>query len=157
MHELLDGSPFQDRFKGGIYIQGYLSAHDYHRFHVPVRGVVREVRNISGRVILDVIKKEDGSLDMTDGDTYQLSQQRGLIIIESPLGLVAVLPIGMGQVSSVNLTAEVGATLAKGEEFGYFTFGGSDIIIMFEADKVKVTAQVGTHYNQGKAIATTIE
>jgi len=35
---------------------------------------------------------------------------------------VAVLPIGMGQVSSANLTAEVGAMLAKGEEFGYFTF-----------------------------------
>ena len=157
VHELLDGSPFQDRFKEGIYMHSYLSAHDYHRFHVPVRGVVREVRNIPGRVILDVIKKEDGSLDMTDGDTYQLTQQRGLIIIESPLGLVAVLPIGMGQVSSVNLTAQVGATLAKGEEFGYFTFGGSDIIIMFEADKVKVTAQVGTHYNQGKEIATAIE
>jgi phosphatidylserine decarboxylase precursor len=157
VHELLDGSPFQDRFKGGMYMHSYLSAHDYHRFHVPVRGVVREVRNIPGRVILDVIKKEDGSLDMTDGDTYQLTQQRGLIIIESPLGLVAVLPIGMGQVSSVNLTAQVGATLAKGEEFGYFTFGGSDIIIMFEANKVKVTAQVGTHYNQGKEVATTIE
>jgi phosphatidylserine decarboxylase len=140
-----------------MYMHSYLSAHDYHRFHVPVRGVVREVRNIPGRVILDVIKKEDGSLDMTDGDTYQLTQQRGLIIIESPLGLVAVLPIGMGQVSSVNLTAQVGATLAKGEEFGYFTFGGSDIIIMFEANKVKVTAQVGTHYNQGKEVATTIE
>ena len=157
VHKLLDGSPFQDRFKGGIYMHSYLSAHDYHRFHVPVRGVVREIRNIPGRVVLDVIKKEDGSLDMTDGDTYQLTQQRGLIIIESPLGLVAVLPIGMGQVSSVSLTAQVGATLAKGEEFGYFTFGGSDIIIMFEADKVKVTAQAGTHYNQGKAIATAIK
>ena len=157
VHELLDGSPFQDRFKGGIYMHSYLSAHDYHRFHVPVQGVVREVRNIPGRVVLDVIKKEDGSLDMTDGDTYQLTQARGLIIIESPLGLVAVLPIGMGQVSSVNLTAQVGATLAKGEEFGYFTFGGSDIIIMFEANRVKVTAQVGTHYSQGKAIATAVE
>ncbi len=157
VHKLLDGSPFQDRFKGGIYMHSYLSAHDYHRFHIPVRGVVREVRNIPGKVILDVIKKEDGSLDMTDGNTYQFTQARGLIIIESPLGLVAVLPIGMGQVSSVNLTAQVGATLAKGEEFGYFAFGGSDIIIMFEADKVKVTAQIGTHYNQGKAIATTVE
>ena len=157
VHELLDGSPFQDRFKGGMYMHSYLSAHDYHRFHVPVQGVVREVRNIPGRVVLDVIKKEDGSLDMTDGDTYQLTQARGLIIIESPLGLVAVLPIGMGQVSSVNLTAQVGATLAKGEEFGYFTFGGSDIIIMFEANRVKVTAQVGTHYSQGKAIATAVE
>lgn len=35
------------------------------------------------------------------------------------------------------------------EEFGYFAFGGSNIVVMFEADKVKVTAQVGTHYNQG--------
>ncbi len=157
LYKLLDGSPFQDRFKAGMYMHSYLSAHDYHRFHVPVRGVVREVRNIPGRVILDVIKKEDGSLDMTDGDTYQLTQQRGLIIIESPLGLVAVLPIGMGQVSSVNLTAQVGATLAKGEEFGYFTFGGSDIIIMFEANQVKVTAQVGTHYNQGKGVAIAVE
>lgn len=157
IHQLLDGSPFQDRFTGGMYMHSYLSAHDYHRFHVPVRGVVREVRNISGRVILDVIKKEDGSLDMTDGNTYQFTQARGLIIIESPLGLVAVLPIGMGQVSSVNLTAQVGATLAKGEEFGYFTFGGSDIIIMFEANKVKVTAQVGTHYKQGKEVAIAVE
>lgn len=157
LHKLLDGSPFQDKFEGGIYIHSYLSAHDYHRFHVPVRGIVREVRNIPGKVILDVIKKEDGSLDMTDGDTYQFTQARGLIVIDSPVGLVAVLPIGMGQVSSVNLTAEVGATLAKGEEFGYFTFGGSDIIVMFEKDKVKITAQVGTHYNQGKMIATTVK
>lgn len=157
IHQLLDGSPFQDRFTGGMYVHSYLSAHDYHRFHVPVRGVVREVRNIPGRVILDVIKKENGSLDMTDGNTYQFTQARGLIIIESPLGLVAVLPIGMGQVSSVNLTAQVGATLAKGEEFGYFTFGGSDIIIMFEANKIKVTAQIGTHYNQGKEVAIAVE
>lgn len=157
LHKLLDGSPFQDRFKGGTYIHSYLSAHDYHRFHVPVRGIVREGRNIPGKVILDVIKKEDGSLDMTDGDTYQFTQDLGLIIIESPVGLVAVLPIGMGQVSSVNLTAQVGATLAKGEEFGYFTFGGSDIIVMFEKDKVKITAQIGTHYNQGRAVAIAVQ
>ena len=36
-------------------------------------------------------------------------------------------------------------------------FGGSDIIVMFEKDKVKITAQVGTHYKQGKAIATTVK
>jgi len=157
VHKLLDGSPFQDKFKGGTFIHMFLNVNDYHRYHVPVGGIVREIRKIPGKVVLDVTKKEDGSLDVMDGTGYQFSQDRGLIIIESPLGLVAVLPIGMAQVSSVNLTAQVGAILAKGEEFGYFTFGGSDIIVMFEADKVKVTAQVGTHYNQGKAIATTIE
>ena len=49
------------------------------------------------------------------------------------------------------------ATLAKGEEFGYFAFGGSDIVVMFEPDKVKITAEVGTHYNQGKTIATAVK
>jgi len=157
VHKLLDGSPFKDKFKGGIYMHMFLNVNDYHRLHVPVGGIVKEIRNIPGKVVLDVIKKENGSLDVTDGDTYQFSQDRGLIVIESPIGLVVVLPIGMAQVSSVNLTAQEGVRLAKGEEFGYFTFGGSDIVVMFEKDKVKITAQVGTHYNQGKTIAAAVK
>ena len=156
--ELLDGSPYQDRFKGGTFIHMFLNVNDYHRYHVPVGGTVLEAREIPGRVVLDVIKKEDGSLDVVDGTGYQFTQERGLIIIDSPVGLVAVLPIGMAQVSSVNLTAEVGVTLAKGEEFGYFTFGGSDIIVIFDADsRIKITAEIGTHYKQGQTIATTLE
>ena len=58
----------------------------------------------------------------------------------------------MAQVSSVTLTAEVGAVLAKGEEFGFFSFGGSDIVTLFEAGKVLLDAKVGTHYNQGRQI-----
>lgn len=73
--KLLDGSPYQDRFKGGIFIHSYLSPHDYHRFHVPVRGVVKEVRNIPGKVVLDVFKKEDGSLAVRDEFGYQFTQE----------------------------------------------------------------------------------
>jgi hypothetical protein len=35
-------------------------------------------------------------------------------------------------VSSVNLTPEVGARLPKGDEFGFFLFGGSDIVMLFQ-------------------------
>lgn len=136
----------------------FLNVNDYHRKCTPVRGVVREARRMPGKVVLDVIKKEDGSLDVIDGTGYQFTQDRGLFVIESPIGLVAVLPIGMAQVSSVNVTAEVGVTLTKGEELSYFTFGGSDIIVVFEAkSKVKFTAEVGTHYKQGEAIATAVK
>jgi phosphatidylserine decarboxylase len=150
--ELLDGSPYQDKFRGGVFTHSFLDVNDYHRYHVPVGGVVKEIRKIPGKVTLDVIKKPDGSLDTVDGTGYQFTQDRGLIIIDSPLGLVAVLPIGMAQVSSVTLTAEAGAALCKGEEFGFFSFGGSDIVTLFEAGKVKIDAKVGTHYNQGRAI-----
>jgi phosphatidylserine decarboxylase len=75
-----------------------------------------------------------------------------LIVIDSPLGLVAVLPIGMAQVSSVNLSVEAGTELCKGEEFGFFSFGGSDIVMLFEAGAVRLEAEIGTHYNQGRRI-----
>lgn len=48
------------------------------------------------------------------------------------VGIVAVVPIGMRQVSRVNMTHGVGQPCRKGDEFGYFTFGGSDIIILFQ-------------------------
>ncbi len=155
--ELLDGSPYQDRFAGGIFMHSYLSAHDYHRFHVPVRGTVKESRVITEKVALDVVMKSDGSLDMVDGTGYQFAQERGLIVMESPFGLVAILPIGMGEVSSVTMTAEVGAELRKGEEFGFFQFGGSDMVILYEAGKVKITAELDTHYKVGEAIARVVK
>jgi len=150
--DLLAGSPDQHRFRGGVFTHSFLNVNDYHWFHTPVGGVVREVRKIPGKVTMDVIEKPDGSLDIVDGTGYQFTQDRGLIVIDSPLGLVAVLPIGMAQVSSVNLTAEAGAVLAKGEEFGFFAFGGSDIVTLFEAGRVQLDANVGTHYNQGRKI-----
>ena len=126
---------------------------DYHRFHVPVAGEIKEVRNIHGRVYGDVIRRPDGTLYPVDGETYQIDQERGLIVIDSAeVGLVAVLPVGMCFVSSVNLTPEVGARLQKGDEFGFFLFGGSDIVMLFQNKKVVIDAEVGRKYLQGQRI-----
>jgi phosphatidylserine decarboxylase len=151
--KLLDGSPYQDAFKNGIYTHSFLSPDDYHRYHVPVTGEIKEVRKIEGRVYVNVVREADGSLQIIDGDTYQYNQERGLIVIDSPeVGLVAVLPIGMGAVSSVNLTPEVGATLRKGDELGFFMFGGSDIVMLFQSKRVLIDAKVGSKYLQGQRI-----
>ena len=151
--KLLDGSPYQDAFKNGIYTHSFLNVDDYHRYHVPVAGEIKEVRKIEGRVYMNLIRKADGNLGIIDGDNYQYNQERGLIVIDSPeVGLVAVLPIGMGFVSSVNLSPEVGARLQKGDEFGFFMFGGSDIVMLFQSKRVVIDAKVGTKYLQGQRI-----
>ncbi len=151
--KLLEGSPYQEEFKNGLYTHSFLNGNDYHRYHIPVAGEIKEVRKIPGRVYMDMIRKADGSLEAIDGDTYQYNQERGLIVIDShEVGLVAVLPIGMGPISSVNLTPEVGARLQKGEEFGYFMFGGSDIVMLFQNKKVVIDAEVGKKYLQGQRI-----
>jgi len=163
--ELLEASPYRDRFRGGLFMHSFLSPYDYHRFRAPVRGTVLESRAIQGNVILDVQIKEVftggkkvSEFDAPDGAGYQFTQERGLIIFDSPVGLVAVLPIGMAQVSSVNMTAVEGSYLNKGEEFGYFMFGGSDIIMLFEADSdVVITAAPNIHYNCGMCVGEVIE
>jgi phosphatidylserine decarboxylase len=162
--ELLEGSPYRDRFKGGIFMHSFLNTTDYHRLHVPVGGTVLESRVIHGQVYLDVhavpVAGTDESrveavreFEAEDATGYQFAQARGVIVLDSPIGLVAVLPIGMAQVSSVVMTAEVGKKLHKGEEFAYFQFGGSDHVMLFEAaSNVNLTAQPNVHYNQGACI-----
>jgi phosphatidylserine decarboxylase len=48
---------------------------------------------------------------------------------------VALLPIGMSQVSSVNFesSVKVGSTVRKGDMLGYFLFGGSDFVMLFQS------------------------
>ena len=157
IHQLLEGSEYADRFRGGIFTHSFLNTFDYHRWHAPVRGTILEARVIQGQAYLDVKTKPaivDGKevkvLNALDGTGYQFVQTRGLVVIDSPIGLVACLPMGMAQVSSVVITAEVGVTLRKGEELGYFQFGGSDFVMVFErASNVQLIGQKDVHVNQG--------
>jgi phosphatidylserine decarboxylase len=152
--QLLDDSKYKDAFKGGVFTHSFLNVNDYHRYHVPVAGQVLETKIILGRMYLGVAKDpKTGKLTPVDDEGWQMTQARGLIVLKTKnLGLVAVLPIGMAQVSSVTITPDVGDTLAKGEEFGFFQFGGSDIITVFQAGKVKLTAKPDVHYLVGQKI-----
>lgn len=161
--ELFNNSPYADYFRGGVFMHAYLKAGDYHRLHTPLAGYVFHAEVIQGAVALNTniiyntkTKKyqvEYKRIETVDPVGYQFSQTRGLCIIETVHGYIALIPVGMGFVSSVIITAEVGVYLRKGEEFGYFQFGGSDYILVFE-EKIRshITAMVDTHYNQGTII-----
>ncbi|MEM6721777.1 MAG: phosphatidylserine decarboxylase [Bacteroidota bacterium] len=147
--ELLDGSPYAKDFYGGTFVHYFLGPYDYHRFHTPVSGEVLEIKDINGKVFLNV-EMIGGQWDAPDGaeDGYEFNQARGLVIVDGgeKVGKVAILPIGMAQVSGVMMYAKdnppegvppekliaTGDTVVKGREFGKFRFGGSDIIMVFE-------------------------
>ncbi|KAB8155189.1 phosphatidylserine decarboxylase [Kordia sp. TARA_039_SRF] len=149
IEELLANSEYASDFYGGTFVHYFLGPYDYHRFHTPVSGEVLEIQDIQGKVYLNV-EMIDGQWDAPDGaeDGYEFNQARGLIIVDGgeKVGKVAILPIGMAQVSGVmmytkdNPPAGVpaerligkGDTVVKGQEFGKFRFGGSDIIMVFE-------------------------
>lgn len=154
--DLLKGSPFADRFADGLFTHCALRTFDYHRWHAPLAGRVVDTRVIRGQAYLDVKVESAGSskrLEAVEGTGYQFVQMRGLVVLETSHGLVACLPVGMAQVSSVVITAEVGRRLRLGEEMGYFQFGGSDFVMVFEARcEATLECEKGSHYFQGSAI-----
>jgi phosphatidylserine decarboxylase len=137
--QLIEGSTYADSFAGGTFVHYMLPVHAYHRYHLPVGGLVKESFRIHGKVFMHV-GIEDHELQGSDSATsgYEFSQTRGVVTIDTAqsdcgdIGVVAVIPVGMAHVSSVVLTSVADKHMAKGEEFGYFQFGGSDIIILFQ-------------------------
>ena len=148
--DLLAGSAYAQCFESGLFTHSYLTPFTYHRYHTPVRGSVLETNVISDRVFAHVRQKGSG-LSADDPTGYQFRQDRALIILDSPVGKVGLVPIGMDFVSSCNLSVSTNDYLNKGDEFGYFLFGGSDLIMLFEKDFSKqVALEKGKLYKLGQ-------
>jgi phosphatidylserine decarboxylase len=129
-------SKYKDAFADGVLTHSFLNVNDYHRFHFAVSGVVKEVSIISQNVSLEVAwNPKTKRYDPIDSLGWQFSQTRGVVIVDTgEHGLVALIPMGMAQVSSVNFedNVRVGTSHKKGDMLGTFLFGGSDFVIVFQ-------------------------
>jgi len=132
-----EGSAYRHAFANGTLTHTFLDVNDYHRYHFPVSGTIKEVRIILSDDAAGGITTWNGKKYILESTTpgWQNIETRGCVIIDTrEYGLVALLPIGMSQVSSVNFEKNitVGATVKKGDMLGYFLFGGSDFVMLFQ-------------------------
>ena len=133
-----DDSQYKDAFAGGTLTHTFLDVNLYHRYHSPVNGVLKELRKVPG-------VSAGGGYTLWDDDTklyyyindlgFQMVETRACAIIETEkYGLVAMMPVGMSQICSVNWlpSLHVGQQLKQGDEMGFFQFGGSDVVMIFQ-------------------------
>lgn len=133
-----DDSQYKDAFAGGTLTHTFLDVNLYHRYHSPVNGVLKELRKVPG-------VSAGGGYTLWDDDTklyyyrndlgFQMVETRACAIIETEkYGLVAMMPVGMSQICSVNWlpSLHVGQELKQGDEMGFFQFGGSDVVMIFQ-------------------------
>ena len=151
--DLLGESPYRETFAGGDTFHIVLDVFDYHRFHMPCDGTVLECKMIQGihagggEIIWDEAEnryryKQCGVTD------FQMLETRGVLIVDTPVfGKIAIVPVGVQQVSSVQWTHPAltnreslipnslipnPVMLHQGAELGKFLFGGSDVVLFFE-------------------------
>lgn len=143
LRDLLAGDPSVDDFVGGTIWQSYLSATSYHRWHSPVAGTVVRAFNVDGTYYSEADTEGEGATEPSNSQGYMAHvATRAVIVLEADnpeIGLVAFVPVGMSDVSSCRIHPHVapGRHLAKGEELGYFQFGGSTVCLVLRPGVVR--------------------
>lgn len=133
-HMMADDALAQ-QFVGGTIYQAFLSATSYHRWHSPVSGRIVKTRLIDGSYYAQTpaVGFDPAGPNESQGYITQVAS-RGLIFIEADnpkIGLMAVMFVGMAEVSSNDITVYVGQHVNKGDQLGMFHFGGSTHTLMF--------------------------
>ncbi|GKT50933.1 phosphatidylserine decarboxylase proenzyme 2 [Colletotrichum spaethianum] len=120
------------RFENGALGIFRLAPQDYHRFHIPVDGILDKPKTIAGEYYTVNPMAIRSALDVYGENV------RVLCPIDSPVhGRVMVICVGAMMVGSTVITAKEGAQVNRAEELGYFKFGGSTIVLLFEPGKMK--------------------
>lgn len=102
-----------------------LAPQDYHRFHCPCNAIIGKPIHIDGEYYTVNPMAIRSSLDVF-GENVRM-----IIPLESPeFGTLLCIPIGAMMVGSIILTRKEGDYVKRGEELGYFKFGGSTIVIV---------------------------
>ncbi|KAM0746821.1 hypothetical protein T439DRAFT_329512 [Meredithblackwellia eburnea MCA 4105] len=123
------GDGFKDKahlYDGASLAIFRLAPQDYHRYHSPVDGVCGPHHKISGQYYTVNPMAVRSSIDIY-GDNVRL-----VAPISSPVfGDVMNIWVGAMMVGSICMTMLEGDTIKRGEECGYFAFGGSTIVVLF--------------------------
>lgn len=123
------------RFEGGSLVLSRLCPVDYHHFHFPVGGVAGEP------VWLDRRLYSVSPIALRQRLSYLWMNRRCLTTIHNnSIGAVCFIEVGATNVGSIRhrpLAAD--RTCKKGEPKGWFEFGGSSVITLFQRGTVRLS------------------
>lgn len=130
---LLGDEELSKRYTHGTMVMARLCPMDYHRYHFPCDCIPGKSRLINGwlySVNPIAIKK----------DIHIFTSNKRVIteLTTTHFGKVQFIEIGATNVGSIHETFKPGHFYKKGDEKGYFSFGGSSLIILFEEGVIQL-------------------
>ncbi|MEZ0276347.1 MAG: phosphatidylserine decarboxylase, partial [Roseimicrobium sp.] len=133
LRALLHDDALAEKFAHGSMIISRLCPVDYHRFHFPCGGVPSEARLINDPLysVSPIALRQRPSI-LWENKRYLVRHQSDIA------GEVLLLEVGATCVGTVKQTYRPGEPVQKGQEMGYFIFGGSCFITIFEPGRVKL-------------------
>jgi phosphatidylserine decarboxylase len=129
-------SPLLQPFVDGLAVQIVLMPFNYHRWHSPVTGKIKKVRTVPGYFFAQPAPNQDYAASFP---FLSHVNTRTIVFIEPDnpsIGEVALVFVGLTEVSSCEATVKEGDPVERGDEIGHFAFGGSTCCILFDRSKI---------------------
>jgi phosphatidylserine decarboxylase len=144
---LLGDEALATSYKKGSLVISRLCPVDYHRFHFCAAGLSGKARVING-VLYSV-----NPIALRRNIKILTENKRVVTTLDTErFGRVLMVEIGATNVGSIRQTFQPNSLVEKGEEKGYFAFGGSMTMMLFEPGTVVLDEDLVRHSSQGREL-----
>ena len=115
-----------------------LAPNDYHRYHFPYKGVPSTTTKIKG-----YYRSVSPYALTANFTTVFCENKREFCLLKTQeKGNILVAPVGATMVGSIINTYTANTTVKKGDEMGYFAFGGSTIVLLLDNDAFTIDKDI---------------
>ena len=133
LNSLLADASLAKLYNEGVMVISRLCPTDYHRFHFPCAGMPSAARKIKGAYY-----SVNPLALLHFPKTFWENKRQVTLLKNDQLGTVALIEVGATCVGSIRQAYVPGQLVSKGTEKGYFQFGGSTVLTLFEKNKVRL-------------------
>lgn len=137
LREFLQNQMLAEKYEGGTLMVIRLAPVDYHRFHFPAEGRPTLSRLINGsyysvspHAVKDMLK------------VYWENKREYCELRTEVAGDILLCEVGATMVGSIRQVYDPEQRVGKGQQKGWFKFGGSTVVMLFEKDKVRVDEDI---------------
>lgn len=132
IEDLLASKAAAAPYRGGSALIVRLAPYDYHRFHFPDDGIPSKARHIRGRyhsVSPIALAKVP--------DLYCRNKRQVTELASGHFGRIGYVEVGAICVGTIVQTFAPAREVRRGDEKGYFRFGGSTLVLLFEPGAIR--------------------
>jgi len=142
--DLLGGSKWSSTFEGGPLLVARLCPVDYHRYHYPLSGRTLDSFQIKGQY-----HSVNPLALKSKPEIFIVNERRASILETEEFGKLAYIEVGAAMVGKIIQRHDESTLHRKGDEKGYFLFGGSTVILLGEKGKWSPSADILSNTKNG--------
>ena len=115
-----------------------LAPNDYHRYHFPYAGTPSEMTKIKG----DYFSVSPYALASNFTKVFCENKREYCVLSTKEKGDIILAPVGATMVGAIIETYQANSEVKKGDEMGYFAFGGSTVVVLIDKNKITIDADI---------------